>query len=144
MLDAAGKDGDELLRSLRTVLGGLTQTEAEVRARISGPNEVAQERERSWFVSLMLIIRNPLVILLSILSSISFATGDARAGSVMAGMVVLSVMLRFLQEARAGAAAAKLKAMIHVTATVVRDGEAREVPLRDLVRGHHDIYPLGT
>ena len=53
----------------------------------------------------------------------------------MATMVVLSVGLRFLQEARADAAAAKLKAMIHVTATVVRDGTAREVPLRDLVPG---------
>ena len=142
VLDAAGKDGDELLQSLRTVLGGLTQSEAEVRARVSWPNEVAQERERRWFISLLLIIRNPLVILLSILSSISFATGDVRAGSVMAGMVVLSVTLRFLQEARAGAAAAKVKAMIHVTATAVRDGKAREVPLRDLVPG--DIINLSA
>jgi Mg2+-importing ATPase len=47
-----------------------------------------------------------------------------------------------LQEARAGAAAAKLKAMIHVTATVVRDGDAREMPLRDLVPG--DIIKLSA
>ena len=59
------------------------------------------------------------------LSAISFATGDARAGTVMAAMVVLSVTLRFVQEARADAAAAKLKAMIHVTATVIRDGARR-------------------
>jgi len=142
VLDAAGKDGDELLRSLRTASAGLKQSEAELRARTSGPNEVAQERQRGWFVSLLIIIRNPLVILLAILSSISFATGDVRAGSVMAGMVVLSVTLRFLQEARAGAAAAKLKAMIHVTATVVRDGHARELPLRDLVPG--DIINLSA
>jgi Mg2+-importing ATPase len=58
----------------------------------------------------------------------------------MAGMIVLSVTLRFLQEARAGAAAAKLKAMIHVTANVFRDGEASEMPLRDLVPG--DIINL--
>jgi Mg2+-importing ATPase len=90
----------------------------------------------------LIIVRNPLVILLAILSSISFATGDARAGSVMAGMVVLSVALRFLQEARADSAAAKLKAMIHVTATVVRDGKARELPLRDLVPG--DIINLSA
>src|ERR1700730_18405037 len=51
----------------------------------------------------------------------------------MAIMVVLSVGLRFWQEARADAAAEKLKAMIHVTATAVRDGVAREIPLRDLV-----------
>ena len=142
VLDAASKDGDTLLLTLRTALKGLTQAEAEDRARTSGPNEVAQERQRGWFVSLLVILRNPLVILLAILSSISFATGDARAGSVMAGMIVLSVTLRFLQEARAGAAAAKLKAMIHVTATVVRDGQARELPLRDLVPG--DIINLSA
>jgi len=142
VLDAAGKDGDDLLRSLHTASTGLTQSEAESRARIAGPNEVAQERQRGWFLSLLIIIRNPLVILLAVLSSISFATGDPRAGSVMAGMIVLSVTLRFLQEARAGAAAAKLKAMIHVTATALRDGKPQEIPLRDLVPG--DIINLSA
>jgi Mg2+-importing ATPase len=103
---------------------------------------VAQERRRGWFIRLLIILRNPLVILLAVLSSISFATGDARAGTVMAGMVVLSAVLRFVQEARADSAAAKLKAMIHVTATVVRDGKAREIALRDLVPG--DIISLSA
>jgi len=142
VLDAARKDGEELLRDLRTSLGGLTQAEAEERARSAGPNEVAQERRQSWPVRLLKIIRNPLVILLTILSAVSFATGDARAGTVMAAMVVLAVALRFFQEARADAAAAKLKAMIHVTATVLRDGEAREIPLRDLVPG--DVIKLSA
>jgi Mg2+-importing ATPase len=126
VLDAAGKDGDALLQSLRTTPEGLTQAEAEARARTVGPNEVAQERRRGWFMRLLIILRNPLVILLAALSSISFATGDARAGTVMACMVVLSATLRFVQEARADSAAAKLKAMIHVTASVFRDGKAQE------------------
>ena len=142
VLDAARKDGEELLRDLRTSLGGLTQTEAEQRARTTGPNEVAQERKQGWSVRVLKIIRNPLVILLTILSTVSFLTGDARAGSVMVGMVALSVVLRFWQEARADTAAQKLKAMIHVTATVVRDGAAREIPLRDLVPG--DIIKLAA
>jgi Mg2+-importing ATPase len=140
VLDAARKESEELLRDLRTAAGGLTEDEAEQRARTVGPNEVAQEKPQGWPIRLLRIIRNPLVILLSILSAVSFATGDARAGTVMAMMVALSVGLRFLQEARADAAAAKLKAMIHVTATVVRDGEAREIPLHDLVPG--DIVHL--
>ncbi|MGB7758805.1 MAG: cation-transporting P-type ATPase [Bryobacteraceae bacterium] len=144
VLDAAGKDGEELLRSLHTTVAGLTQTEAEERARTTGPNEVAQERQQGWFLRLMKIIRNPLVILLATLSAVSFSTGDARAGTVMAGMVVLSVALRFIQEARADAAAAKLKAMIHVTATVTRDGSAREMPLRDLVPGDVIKRPRAT
>ena len=135
VIEAVGKDAATLLRDLRTSPDGLTQTEAEERARTTGPNEVAQERKQGWFIRLLKIIRNPLVILLSTLSAVSFLTGDARAGTVMAIMVALSVGLRFWQEARAGAAAEKLKAMIHVTATVVRDGAAREIPLRDLVPG---------
>jgi P-type Mg2+ transporter len=142
VLDAARKDGEELLRSLRTTPGGLTQMEAEERARTTGPNEVAQERRQGWPIRLLKIIRNPLVILLATLSIVSFGTGDARAGTVMAAMVALSVALRFLQEARADAAAARLKAMIHVTATVMRDGDAREMPLRDLVPG--DVIKLSA
>ena len=142
VLDAAMNEGAALLQSLQTGIGGLTQTEAENRARRTGPNEVAQERQQGWFGRLLKIIRNPLVVLLTILSAVSYSTGDARAGTVMAAMVVLSVALRFLQESRADAAAARLKAMIHVTATVIRDGAAREMPLRDLVPG--DIIKLSA
>lgn len=109
VLDAARKAAQELLQSLRTSAMGLTKVEAEERAG-----------RRGGFVRLLKITRNPLVILLGTMSAVSFATGDARAGTVMAAMVLLSVTLRFVQEVRAGAAAAKLKAMIHVTATVFR------------------------
>jgi Mg2+-importing ATPase len=50
--------------------------------------------------------------------------------------------LRFVQETRADNAAAKLKAMISVTATVVREGKTREIPLRELVPG--DIVKLSA
>ena len=66
VLDAAGKNGDDLLRSLRTTPEGLTQTEAEERLRTTGPNEVAQERRQGWPIRLLKIIRNPLVILLAV------------------------------------------------------------------------------
>jgi P-type Mg2+ transporter len=142
VLEAARKDGDAVLQGLGTSLAGLSQTQAEQRARISGPNEIARERRQGWPTRILKIIRNPLVILLTILSAVSFLTGDARAGFVMALMVALSVGLRFFQEARADAAAQKLKAMIHVTATVLRDGAAREIPLRELVPG--DIIHLSA
>ena len=142
VIDSSRKDTDQLLRDLGTRQEGLTAGEVEERERTAGPNEVAQEKPQGWPIRLLKIVRNPLVILLAVLSAISFATGDARAGAVMAMMVVLSVGLRFWQEARADAAAAKLKAMIHVTATVVRDGKPAELPLRDLVPG--DIIHLSA
>ena len=142
VIDASRMPDEELLLKLQTVPSGLTEAAAEERARTVGPNEVAQEKPQTWPIRLLKIIRNPLVILLATLSALSFATGDARAGTVMAMMVVLSVGLRFLQEARADAAAAKLRAMIHVTATVVRDGVPKEIPLHNLVPG--DIIHLSA
>ena len=55
-------------------------------------------------------------------------------------MIVLGVGLRFTQEARADAAAEKLRAMIRVTATVVRAGRPLEEPLARIVPG--DVVQL--
>ena len=54
VLDTAGKNGEKLLRHLRPSLSGLTQAEAEGRARTTGPNEVAQERKQVWPLRVLL------------------------------------------------------------------------------------------
>src|SRR5680860_1865949 len=78
----------------------------------------------------------------TVLATISFATGEVRAGTVMALMVIHGVSQRFVQEARADAAAEKLKAIINVTASVVRDGTEVEIPLMQLVPG--DVVKLSA
>jgi Mg2+-importing ATPase len=140
--DAATKDSAEVLRLLGTSPAGLTEDEVAARLEQYGPNEVGREKHEGWPQRLYIATRNPLVILLTILATLSFATGDFRAGVVMLLMVVLGVSLRFVQETKANTAAAKLKAMISVTATVVRDGQAREIPLQKLVPG--DIVKLSA
>ncbi len=140
--DAANKDSAEVLRLLGTSPAGLTEEEAAARLEQYGPNEVGREKHEGWLQRLYIAARNPLVILLTVLAIVSFATGDLGAGTVMLLMVVLGVSLRFIQETRADTAAAKLKAMISVTATVVRDGQPREIPLQLLVPG--DVVKLSA
>ena len=132
-----------MFAELKTGEQGLTEAEAQRRLKEYGPNAVGDEQH---FPRLKLFVKaclNPLVILLSVLATITFATAqtpsDIAGGVLMVMMVVLGVSLRFFQEARADAAAAKLKAMIHVTATVMRDGKEREIPLAELVPG--DVNP---
>jgi hypothetical protein len=60
--------GSDRPPDLRTSLNGLAQAEAEERARAIGPNEIAQERKRGGLIRVLTIIRNPLVVLLTILS----------------------------------------------------------------------------
>src|ERR1700689_629893 len=132
-------DHAELFAELKTGEQGLTEAEAQRRLNEYGPNAVGDEQRYPRLKLFIKACLNPLVILLSVLATITFATAQTRSdnagGVLMVIMVVLGVSLRFFQEARADAAAAKLKAMIHVTATVIRDGKEREVPLAELVPG---------
>ncbi len=93
------------------------------------------EKQAGWPTFLFNSLKNPLAILLAVLSGLSFATHDYRGGAVMAAMIVLGVCLRFVQEFRADNAAARLKALISVTTNVIRGGEPREIPIHDVVPG---------
>ncbi|MGN6726960.1 MAG: magnesium-translocating P-type ATPase [Tepidisphaeraceae bacterium] len=138
--EAARQPADAVIRSLGSTATGLSSAEASRRLAQMGPNRIATRVHRGPAWRLFRAARNPLVVLLLLLATVSFMTGDVRAGGVMLVMVLIGVMLRFVQESRADAAAARLQAMIHVSATVLRDGTPAEVPLQDLVPG--DIVEL--
>ncbi len=130
------------LQELDTNTSGLDKPEVESRLKKYGFNDVAREKRLAWWKRLLIIIRNPLIILFIILSSISYATGDIRATVIISVMATVSVLLRFFQEKNADKAAEELKAMVHTTATVLRDGQRKEVSLRELVPG--DIVMLAA
>src|ERR1039457_1663399 len=144
--EAAMEETSAVLQRLGTSLSGLSEDEAATRLEEYGPNEVAQEKKHDWLWRLWVAVRNPLVILLTIRAVVTFATAEGASdmigGWVMVAMVVLGVSLRFIQETKADNAAAKLKAMISVTATVVRDGQQKEIPLKQLVPG--DVVKLSA
>jgi len=135
LLRAGHEDAATVLAGLESRAAGLTEEEAERRLLQHGPNVVARDEGSATLKLFLRALFNPLVVLLSLLAVVSLLTGDSRAAIVMGTMVVLGVSLRFFQEAKADSAAKKLRAMIKVTATVLRDGRARELPLADLVLG---------
>jgi len=146
LAEAARMEAAEALTLLGTSMEGLTESVAAERLEQLGPNEVSSEKRHDWATRLFHAVRNPLVILLTILAIISFSTAQETSDFVgawlMVLMVLLGVALRFIQESKADSAAAKLKAMIKVTATVVRQGQSAEVPLQCLVPG--DIVKLSA
>ncbi len=142
LLKAARADSAAVLEDLKSERKGLTQEEADRRLEDVGPNAVAKEEGNTRLALLGKALLNPLVVLLTVLATISFLTGDVRAAVVMGLMVVLGVSLRFVQEARADTAAKSLRAMIKVTATVLRDGAPHEIALADLVPG--DVVNLAA
>ena len=142
LAEVAQLETSSVFTRMKTAAEGLSENEAAGRLAEIGPNVVATGKHRGWPWRLLTAARNPLVILLGVLATISFATGDVRAGSVMTLMLSIGVLLRFVQEARADAAAEKLKAMINVTAAVVRAGKEEEIPIKQLVPG--DVVELSA
>ncbi len=142
VIEAAALDAAGVYARLVTRAEGLTSEQAAVRLAEHGPNSLARDQRPGFALMLWRSILNPLVVLLAVLATVSFSTGDPRAGTVMVLMIVLSVGLRLYQEAKADSAAAKLKAMISVSATALRDGSPQEVPLAHLVPG--DVVQLAA
>ncbi len=162
LLQAAQSTETELLMALGTRMAGLSAVEADaIRAR-AGLNEVEHEKPLPWWVHLWLCYKNPFNLLLTVLALVSYFTGDMKATVVIGSMVVLSTLMRFVQEARSNNAADKLKAMVSNTATVWRSpavdsdaaamapvlpsanesGRQQELPIRELVPG--DIVQLSA
>lgn len=140
--ELAPLDSSAVLTRCKTALTGLSAVDAAKRLAETGSNVVVTAGHSGWLWRLTKAMRNPLVMLLTVLTIVAFGSGDVGAGSMMSIMIVISVLLRFFQEQRADAAAAKLLAMITVTSTVVRDGKEQEVPMGELVPG--DIVSLSA
>ena len=141
-VESAAKDVAGVYALLGTRADGLSTEEAAVRLAQHGPNVLAKDQRAGFWKLLWRAVLNPLVILLAVLATVSFATGDPRAAIMMICMILLSVGLKLYQEAKADSAAAKLKAMISVTATVRRGGAPQEIPLAQLVPG--DVVQLAA
>ena len=143
----AGLAPADVFAELKTSLQGLGSNEAARRLVAGGPNEIAAQRRVGWLGELWGRAANPLNALLVTLAAASFALGDVRAAVVIAAMVVLAVATAFVQEHRSNEAAARLRAMVHTTASVCRrhpSGECtfHELPLRHLVPG--DVVRLSA
>lgn len=142
LLDCARLDTSRTLQHLGTHPDGLHEGEASLRLRRYGPNEVLVGGRRPVVLRILDNLRNPLIILLMALGVISYLTGDIRATIMIGVMVVLGVVLRFVQEMRSDKAVEKLKALVAMKATVIRDGEKRDVPVATVVPG--DIILLSA
>ena len=89
-------------------------------------------------------LRNPLVLVLLCASALAAATGQLASFVMITGMVVLSIAIDFVQEHKAGKAAAALLGRVQLRARVLRDGAESSIPARDLVPGDVVLLAAGS
>ena len=151
LLTAAQDEPAAALARLQSQADGLDSAEAARRLARDGPNEVAHEPPLPGWLHLWHCYLNPFNVLLTVLAVLSFLSSDAKATVVIAVMVTLSTVIRFVQEGRSHRAAESLRAMVSNKATVIRRitgtsapaaTKPQDIPLRDLVVG--DIVALSA
>ena len=117
---------------------GISEHEAESRQHAFGTNEIAPKKKRGALLLFLSYFINPLILLLITVASVSYfldPVNNTLSAGIILAMVVVSVSVTFYQEYTARDEAEKLRKMIRNTATVVRDGAVREIPLKFLVPG---------
>ena len=134
----------DLFTDLAGSRDGLTTEVAAERLREVGLNAVAAGRQHSFFMDILLRCRNPLVILLFIICIVSGVTGDFISAAIVGGMIVLSVFLSYIQEARSTRAVEQLQKLVKTTTDVLRDGKQIEVPLEEVVPGDIVVLAAGS
>jgi len=125
---------DEALAALGSSPRGLSDDEAKRRLAELGPNE-AVASTRHGLRQALSRLTNPLVLILVFACVVSAYVRDFLNAAVILVMVVVSMVIEAFQTHRNARAAEALKARVAQTATVVRDGVAREIARREIVRG---------
>ncbi len=137
LMSLAALPAGDVLMSLGLGATGLT-ADAVTRLRAQfGPNHIAHEKPPTLLQLIWRGVANPFSAVLVVLAALSAVTGDVRTTVVISAMIVLSAVLRVVQEHRSHQAAAELTALVRTRASVVRAGSAKPVELLmdDLVPG---------
>lgn len=140
LADISQAQEDWLFSEFGTSAKGLSEQEAQRRLQEYGFNEPAKRKRRTILVQILSKFINPLVIVLLVIAAFSLYFGEKIEAILVIMMAVMSVLLSFIQEYRAGKEAEKLSEMVRTTATVYRNGRSREVKIREIVPG--DIVDL--
>ena len=127
---------DEVVRFLRTdVTNGLSASEAELRARQHGANELTEAPSQQWWLKLLNQFNEVVIWILIAATILSAIMGDwLEAGAIFA-IIILNALLGFFQEQKADKALASLKKLSSPVARVIRDGQMRSVAAAALVPG---------
>ncbi len=132
----------ELLQQLQTTPQGLNEPEVERRLADYGPNLLKPKRRTDIPALLLGQFKSPIILILLFAVGLSFFLGDTADASIILAIVLVSALLGFWQEKGAADAVAKLLEIIQIKATVLREGNAKEVPIEDVVPG--DMVALGA
>jgi Ca2+-transporting ATPase len=122
---------------------GLSEAEAAQRLAGEGFNELPAPRRKGFVRLAAEILREPMILLLLAASSLYFVLGELREAVVLLGSIGVVVAISLYQSHKTERALDALRDLASPRALVIRGGQQRRVPGREVVRGDITILSEG-
>lgn len=123
---------------------GLTQAEVILAREKHGTNQLEYKKSNSFLDAVRSLIKEPMIILLVVTSSIYFVIGNTGDGIFLLSAVILVAFISLYQDSRSRNALKNLKSLTQPHCKVIRDGQTIEIPSEDLVVGDFFVVEEGT
>jgi Mg2+-importing ATPase len=125
----------ELLEQLQTRSQGLKSDEIQERLSRYGSNLLKPKKKSDALTLLIAQFKSPIILILIFAAGLSFFLRNPIDAVIILVIVLVSGFLGFWQERGAVNAVEKLLAIVQIKATVLRDGDSKEVPIEVVVPG---------
>ena len=133
----------ELFRDFESSENGLSAQEAADRLHQNGPNELQGGAQKSVLRIFLEQFADFLVIILILAAAVSAMLNDVESTIVILAVITMNAILGTVQTVKASASLDSLKQMSAPTAKVLRDGQIREIPGRDVTVGDVVLLEAG-
>ncbi|WP_137285425.1 cation-translocating P-type ATPase [Halorussus salinisoli] len=114
---------------------GLSTEEATNRLSKHGPNRLPKAKTVTVWQIFLRQFKNPLIYILTIAAIVSFAIGEETDAGFIAAVLLVNALVGGIQEWRAERSSQALQQLIRTRATVIRDGETRDIDGEEVVPG---------
>lgn len=126
---------DEVFKAVNASPDGLRETEARARLEQFGANCLPQKPPPTPWQILLRQFCSPLIYVLAIAAIVSIAIGDVKDGAFIAAVLGINALIGGYQEWTAEQSSRKLQNLLKICASVMRDGEVREIDGEEVVTG---------
>lgn len=129
---------------LQSGAGGLAETDVRMRLKQYGPNRLAPPKRRVPLLRFLMQFHNILLyVMMGAAAAITALLGHWIDTGVLMMAVAINAVIGFIQEGKAESALDAIRAMLSSHATVIRNGQRREVDATQLVPGDRVVLVSG-
>jgi P-type Ca2+ transporter type 2C len=126
---------DQSLQKLSAEKGGLTEEEAQQRLEKYGRNKLPEEKQKSALMRFLMQFHNVLIYVLIAAAVVTALLDHWIDTWVIAAVVLVNAIIGFIQEGKAEKALEGIRKMLSLHATVLRNGERKDIDAEELVPG---------